>query len=164
VGRMRVRELSGKFDESLIGGQDLDWMLRTARRRALGFDMTPSVLFRGREPGSYDSLQHHRIGFDRQVFLRHAVPEWRIWGSPLAFSRAYSGTLMHFFVYFSEAAYERAGRGQRGDAIKAMRIALSVFPMRGAFHFIKPGTTLQRALLRVLRPPRRDPAASASAE
>ena len=164
VGRMRVRELSGSFDPALAGGQDLDWMLRTARRRTLGFVQAPCILFRSRAPGTYDLLQRARIGFDRRVFFRHAVPEWRIWSSPLHFSRAYSGTLMHFYDYFSEAAEQRALQGRRGEAIKAMWIAVSVFPMRGAYHFIKPRTTMQRALLTTLRPRTRSTPPPLSAE
>jgi glycosyltransferase involved in cell wall biosynthesis len=154
VGRIRVRELSGEFDQKLIGGQDLDWMLRTARRRTLGFTQTPCVLFRGRDPGTYDLLQHRRIGFDRKVFLRHALPEWRVWRSPAKLARAYSGTLMHFYVYFSDAAAERAANGRRGEAFKAMRIAFGVFPLRGMYHLVKPRTSMQRALVRILAPPR----------
>jgi glycosyltransferase involved in cell wall biosynthesis len=149
VGHMRVREWSGSFDPFFVGGQDLDWMLRTARRRSLGFVDVPCVLFRSRAPGTYDSLQSRRIGYDRVVFFRHAIPEWRIWRNPIQFMRAYSGTLRHFYVYFTEAAEERAMRGLKGDAVKAMLIALSVFPLRGVYHLFRP-SPMRRALVSVL--------------
>lgn len=150
VGHMRVREWSGPFDPFLLGGQDLDWMLRTARRRALGFVDVACVLFRSRAPGSYDNLQSRRIGYDRFVFLRHAVPEWRIWKDPLEFLRAYSGTLRHFYNYFTEAAEERSTRGRKGEALKAMLVAIRIFPLRGTYHLFRP-TPMRRALANVFR-------------
>jgi len=151
VGHMRVRDWSGPFDPFLVGGQDLDWMLRTARRRSLGFVDVPCVLFRSRAPGTYDTLQSRRIGYDRFVFFRHAVPEWRLWKTPAQFMRAYSGTLRHFYVYFTEAAEERAARGRKGEALKAMLTALSVFPLRGAYHLFRP-TPMRRAFANMFRP------------
>ncbi|WP_374575513.1 glycosyltransferase family 2 protein [Phenylobacterium sp.] len=145
VVRRGVRELVGEFDLVLLGGQDLDWMLRIARRRVLGFQKTACILFRGRPPGSYDALQHRRIAFDRKVFLRHATPEWRIWPSAIGFFRAYSGTMRHFYIYFSEAAEVRAKRGLRREAFKAMRIAAGVLPVRALVHVFTP-SPMQRAL------------------
>ncbi|MEP7209471.1 MAG: glycosyltransferase family A protein [Alphaproteobacteria bacterium] len=137
VARASVRDAIGEFDLALLGGQDLDWLLRIARRRSLVFQMTTCLLFRGRSPGSYDALQYRRIRFDRRVFLRHAVPEWRVWKSPQAMSRAYSGTMMHFYTYFAEAAEARSRRGDRLGALRAIGIAASVFPLRSAFHLLK---------------------------
>jgi glycosyltransferase involved in cell wall biosynthesis len=151
VGHMRVREWSGAFDPFLVGGQDLDWMLRTARRRALGFVDVPCVLFRSRAPGTYDSLQSRRIGYDRFVFFRHALPEWRLWKNPMQLMRAYSGTLRHFYTYFTEAAEDRAARGRKGDALKAILTAFSVFPLRGAYHLFRR-TPMRRALANIFRP------------
>jgi glycosyltransferase involved in cell wall biosynthesis len=136
LARISVREKIGEFDETLIGGEDLDWLLRIARKRRLGFVSTPCILFRGRPSGSYDSLQRTRIGYDRRVFFRHALPEWRIWRSPLDFSKAYSGTLMHFYKYFVDAAVARAERSERQAALRAIATALGVFPLRGAYHLI----------------------------
>src|SRR5262249_34178611 len=99
VARAHVRETFGEFDEGLIGGQDLDWLLRISRRHKLGYVAIPCLLFRGRPDGTYDSLQLRRAGYDRKVFFRHAIPEWRIWSSPRDFMRAYAGTLMHFYQY-----------------------------------------------------------------
>lgn len=160
VARARIRDLAGEFDPKLLGGQDLDWMLRIARKRTLGLAMTPCVMFRGRAPGTYDSLQFRRIGFDRIVFLRHALPERRLWKNPFGLMRAYSRTLWHFYVYFSEAAEDRARRGRRGEALKAIGVAISVFPFRGLFHLIKPGATLQRALFAALALARPAPSAT----
>jgi glycosyltransferase involved in cell wall biosynthesis len=126
----------GYFDESLIGGEDLDWLLRIARRHALGFCPVPSVLFRSRPRGTFDALQRQRVGFDRLVFLRHAIPEWRIWGSPMAFSRAYSATLMQFYKYFAAAALERASLGKRRAALRAIWDAAGVFPLRAVYHLV----------------------------
>jgi glycosyltransferase involved in cell wall biosynthesis len=136
VARTAVRSTIGEFDEALIGGEDLDWLLRLARKRRLGFVSTPCNLVRGRPLGSFDSLQRIRIGYDRRVFFRHALPEWRIWRSPLDFSKAYSGTLMHFYNYFVDAAVLRAERGERREALRAIATALGVFPLRGAYHLV----------------------------
>ena len=116
VVRRRVRDLVGLFDETLIGGEDLDWQLRIARRRTLGYVETPCMLFRGRAHGTYDAIQYDRLAYDRLVFFRHSVPEWRIWPSPLAFLRAYQGTLQHFYWYFVTIMIAAASRGQKRRA------------------------------------------------
>jgi glycosyltransferase involved in cell wall biosynthesis len=138
VARITVRESIGEFDEDLIGGEDLDWLLRLARPHRLGFVGTPCILFRGRPAGSFDALQRRRIRYDRRVFLRHALPEWRVWRSPLDFSKAYSGTMMHFYTYFVDAAVERAARGERKEALHAIATAFRVFPLRAAYQLIAP--------------------------
>jgi glycosyltransferase involved in cell wall biosynthesis len=154
VARIAVRDRIGEFDEELIGGEDLDWLLRMARPHRLGFVATPCILFRGRPPGSYDALQRKRIGYDRRVFFRHAIPEWRIWTSPIDFSRAYSGTLMHFFRYFVDAAVARAARGERLQALRAIATALSIFPIRTAYHLVAP-RPLRKAFWASIAPRRR---------
>jgi glycosyltransferase involved in cell wall biosynthesis len=145
VARARVREAIGMFDPILIGGQDLDWMLRIARTRRLGFARVPVVYFRGRPGGTEDALQLRRIRFDRKVFFRHAVPEWRIWGSPLEFAKAHNNTLGHFYRYFSEAAAERAAAGQRGYALRTAFTAVSILPFRAAGDLFRT-SALRRAL------------------
>jgi glycosyltransferase involved in cell wall biosynthesis len=152
VARASIREKIGSFDLALLGGQDLDWLLRIARRRTLGFAHTPCILFRGRPPGSYDKLQYRRIAFDRRVFLRHAVREWRIWKSPVAFARAHSRTMNHFYLYFADAAEKRAQRGERGGALRAAWIATSVFPLRALKDLFVGPNPLRRGLLGAFRP------------
>jgi glycosyltransferase involved in cell wall biosynthesis len=149
--RIGVREEIGEFDEALIGGEDLDWLLRIARKHRLGFIATPSIFFRCRPLGSYDALQRKRVGYDRRVFFRHSLPEWRIWRSPLDFSKAYAGTLGHFYGYFVGAAVERAERGHRCAALRAIASAVSIFPLRGAYHLIAP-RPLRKALWASLVP------------
>ena len=138
IARTTVRNTIGDFDETLIGGEDLDWLLRLARRNRLGFVATPCLLFRQRPPGSYDTLQRNRVRYDRRVFLRHALPEWRIWRSPLDFSAAYRGTLWHFYAYFVEAAVQRATRGEYCNALRAIATAFGIFPLRTAYHLVAP--------------------------
>jgi glycosyltransferase involved in cell wall biosynthesis len=149
--RIRVREEIGEFDEALIGGEDLDWLLRIARKHRLGFIASPSIFFRCRPLGSYDALQRKRVGYDRRVFLRHGLPEWRIWKSPLDFSKAYAGTLMHFYQYFVGAAVERAERGDRRGALRAIASAVSILPLHGAWHLVAP-RPLRKALWASLIP------------
>lgn len=136
VVRAKVRDAIGVFDEELIGGEDLDWLLRLARRDKLTVVHTESVLFRGRPLGSYDALQLKRSHYDRKVFLRHAVPEWRIWESPSQFFNAYYGTLRHYYRYFVDLALRHAARGERWKALRAIWCAFRVFPMRTVYHLL----------------------------
>jgi glycosyltransferase involved in cell wall biosynthesis len=136
LARMRVREEVGEFDETLIGAEDWDWFLRIARRHELGYVEVPGILFRGRLPRSSDALQWKRVNYCRRVFLRHSLASWQIWRSPLEFSKAYTGTLKHLYMYFFEAAVERATGGNRGPALRAVVAALGIFPLRGTYHLI----------------------------
>jgi hypothetical protein len=151
VCRAGIHKLIGEFDATLVGGQDLDWLLRIARRRKLGYAHVPSVLFRARRFGTYDALQLMRVGYDRRVFFRHAIPEWRIWPSPRAFTRAYSGTLMHFYDYFVGAATTRSEHGQRMATLSAIAGAFRVFPLRATYHLLAP-RPLRRALMLSMLP------------
>lgn len=145
IVRASVREKSGYFDSKLIGGEDLDWLLRLAKRHALGFVKVPCILYSLRPVGEYDALQKLRVGYDRKVFRRHAHRMWRIWRSPFEYMRAYSNTLMHFYRYFSDAALLRASRGERWRALGAIWNALGVFPLRGMKHLVVR-SPLRRAL------------------
>jgi glycosyltransferase involved in cell wall biosynthesis len=155
LARTAVREAIGEFDETLIGGEDLDWLLRLARKHRLGFIAQPCLLFRLRPQGSYDALQRNRIRYDRRVFLRHALPEWRIWSSPLDFANAYSGTLWHFYQYFVDAAIERAARGERYSSFRAIATAFGIFPLRATYHLIAP-RPLRKAFWTAILPARRE--------
>lgn len=137
VVRASALETIGMFDEKLIGGEDLDWLLRFARRHKLAAVQTKSVLFRGRTLGSCDQLQLDRSRYDRKVFLRHAVPEWRIWRSPLDMWRAHYGTLKHFYRYFVDCAVRSSARGDRLQALRAIWCAMQVFPLRTVYHLFK---------------------------
>lgn len=137
VARAHVYQAIGGFDERLIGGEDLDWLLRLARQNKLAVVLTESVLFRGRPLGTFDKLQLDRSRYDRKVFFRHAVPEWRIWQSPKKFWLAYYGTLKHFYRYFVDAAARRAARGERLAALEAIWCAFQVFPLRTVYHLVK---------------------------
>lgn len=154
VARREAVQRVGAFDEGLIGGEDLDWLLRFAREHKLTVVQSESVLFRGRPLGAYDKLQLLRSRFDRRVFLRHAIPEWRIWKSPDEFFRAYYGTLKHYYRYFVDAAARRAARGQRGAALQTIWYAFQVFPIRTIYHLVK-WRRLRLAFLGAVLPRRR---------
>lgn len=130
VCRGNARSAYGLFDLALLGGQDLDWMLRIAGASKLAFLQMPAVYVRVRPPGSYDELNKKRVGFDRKVFFRHAPRSPRIWGSPVEVLRAYTGTLKHFYAYFRDAMEERAESGDAKGARSAFWGAMKVFPMR----------------------------------
>jgi glycosyltransferase involved in cell wall biosynthesis len=151
IARSNIIKQIGLFDESLTGGEDLDWLLRIARRRNLGFVSVPSMLFRTKPHGEYDALYRQRAYFDRAVFFKHALPEWRIWKTPRKFLQAYTGTLSFFFWYFNSVALEHAQRGDRKAALKAIGSAYYVFPLRALYYTIS-GKNLQKALCLVLFP------------
>jgi glycosyltransferase involved in cell wall biosynthesis len=149
IARGSICEQIGLFDDGLIGGEDLDWLLRTARRRKLGFASVPSMLFRTRPYGVYDALYRQRAYFDRVVFLKHALAEWRIWKTPRRFFQAYTGTLSFFFWYFNSVALEYAQRGNKKAALKAIGSAYCVFPLR-AFYYTISAKDLRKALFLIL--------------
>ena len=130
VVRARVRETIGFFDEELIGGQDWEWQLRIARSHAVGFVAQPCVLFSQRETGAYDELQLRRVSFARRIFFRHAIPEWRLWNSPIAFARSYFAVMNHFFLYFVDTSLCLAKNGKRSAALRAIWRAFAILPPR----------------------------------
>jgi glycosyltransferase involved in cell wall biosynthesis len=150
VVRARVRESIGFFDEQLIGGQDWDWQLRIARTHDVGFVAEPCVLFRQRPTGAHDELQAKRISFARRIFFRHAIPEWRLWSSPIDFVRSYFGIMENFFNYFAGTALARAQNGERSAALKAIWRAFAVFPTR-AIRLLFSQSPLKDALVIALK-------------
>lgn len=146
VVRARVRETVGFFNEDFIGGQDWDWQLRIARQHGVGFVRQPCVLFSQRETGSYDSLQLRRAKFTRRIFWKNAIPEWRVWASPIAFARSYFGVTDHYFFYFSETALDHANKGERLAAICAIWHAFVMFPSR-ALRKLLSDSSLRDALV-----------------
>jgi glycosyltransferase involved in cell wall biosynthesis len=146
VVRARVRETVGFFDEDLIGGQDWDWQLRIARQHGVGFVQQPCVLFSQRETGTYDSLQLRRAKFTRRIFLKHAIPEWRAWASPIAFARSYFEVTAHYFFYFAETALDHANKGERWLAVCAIWRAFEMFPSR-ALRKLLSDSSLKDALM-----------------
>ena len=151
VVRASVAREVGLFDEALLGDQDWDWQLRIARRRKVGFTPTPGVLFRQRPQGSFDKLRMRRLGFARKVFLRHALPSWRVFGHPLGILKGYTLSIRQYFDYFVDAAVVRAHAGDRKQALAAIFGAFRVFPARTLFHLVmKP--RLRGAALRSILP------------
>jgi glycosyltransferase involved in cell wall biosynthesis len=158
--RASVAKAVGLFDEALLGDQDWDWQLRLARRRKVGFTPTPGVLFRQRAPGSFDKLRMMRLGFARKVFLRHALPEWRVFGHPLGIMKGYTLSIRQYFDYFVDAAVDRARMGDRKQARAAIGGAFRVFPARTLFHLaLKP--RLRGAALRSILPGKPQPTGTA---
>jgi hypothetical protein len=163
VVRARVRESIGFFDEELIGGQDWEWQLRIARSHGVGFVAQPCVLFRQRATGAYDELQLKRVSFARRIFFRHAIPEWRLWSSPIAFARSYFGVMDHFFFYFVETSLNLAKNGERWSALRAIRHALTIFPPR-AVRMLLSESPLREALVIALRGVKTDKAPARRSE
>jgi glycosyltransferase involved in cell wall biosynthesis len=145
VIRASISQSLGEFQWAYDQAEDVDWFLRLARRRKVAFVETACILFRGRASGSFDAIQRKRIKAGRRVFFRHAIPEWRIWKSPRMFFRAYTSRLIHFYIYFADAAETRSAQGLRGEALGAMLAAGSVFPLRAVVNLFKP-SPMHRAL------------------
>jgi glycosyltransferase involved in cell wall biosynthesis len=156
--RASVRGAVGPFDVSLLGDQDWDWQLRVARRRQTAYIADACVLFRQRPPGTFDALRFRRLGFGRRVFLRHAVPERRVWPSFRAMTESYRDVLWHYYEYFVEAAVERAEKGEPG-VWRAIWGAWRTFPLRTTYQLIAP-KPLRRAMLSALFGNRRTPVAN----
>jgi glycosyltransferase involved in cell wall biosynthesis len=151
VARRSAVEQIGYFDTGLIGGQDLDWLLRLATKNRLGFVKAPCILFRGRAPGTSDALQRMRIGFDRQVFLRHGLPiGLRLWKSPLGMVRAYHKTLFHYYRYFEAQAIRRAKDGTLAEVAHALATPALYLPLL-LFPEIVRNTRLRAVLLAAAR-------------
>src|SRR5262249_27525735 len=113
------------------------------------------VLFRQRPPGSYDALRLRRLGFGRRVFLRHALPEFKVWGSVNGLLNSYRDVMWQYYDYFSSAAAERAEIGApRADIQRVVWGAFRTFPLRATFHVIAP-KPLRRAFWSTLLPSRR---------
>ncbi|MGU3537477.1 glycosyltransferase family 2 protein [Methylobacterium sp. A54F] len=150
VGTLVVRrsayEAIGLIDERLIFGSDHDWQLRFARRRTFAFIPVLGVMLRGRPFGSFTALQIRRQRYDRLIFLRHSLPEWRVWRSPRAFLQAYAGTLQHFYWYFVATAEQAGERGERTEVLNAVRGAIMVFPIRAIYHLFRRAK-LRRAMM-----------------
>lgn len=163
VVRARVRETIGFFDEELIGGQDWEWQLRVARSHGVGFVAQPCVLFRQRPTGAYDALQLKRVAFARRIFFRHAIPEWRLWSSPIAFARSYFGVMSHFLVYFVETSLNLAKHGKRSAALRAIWHAFAIFPSR-AVRMLLSESPLRDALVTALRGVKADKASTRRTE
>jgi hypothetical protein len=158
IVRASVRDAVGPMDLSLLGDQDWDWQLRLARRRKTTYLKLPCVLFRQRPPGSYDALRFRRLGYARKVFLRHALPEWRVFGSPKAILHSYRDVVWQYFEYFRDAAVARAASGaDRTEIWRAVWGAFRALPLRTAWNLVGP-RPLRRAFFATLAP--RRPAAS----
>jgi hypothetical protein len=136
--RASAAKAVGLFDEELLGDQDWDWHVRLARRRRLGFAAEHCVLFRQRPPGTFDELRLRRLRFARQVFFRHAWAERALWNDWRGVLDAYREVLWQYYVYFTEAAAERARAGDRKAARRAIWGAFRTFPLRATYHLVAP--------------------------
>ena len=133
VARASIRDTVGYFDESLLGDADWDWQLRIAKTKKIGFVPVRCVLFRQRTvTDNEDALQARRVPYTRKIFLRHALPEMRRWPSPFAWIRSYGRTLWPYYRYFARAAQDRAERGDKLGATKAILHAVRIGPARAA--------------------------------
>ena len=155
IVRASVREAVGAFDVALLGGQDWDWQLRVARRRKTAYIADPCVLFRQRAPGTFDALRLQRLGCGRRVFLRHALPELRVWPGLRAIARSYRDVLWQHYAYFVEAAVDRAEKGEPG-VWRAIWGAWRTFPLRTTYQLIA-STPLRSAMQTALMPHCRAP-------
>jgi glycosyltransferase involved in cell wall biosynthesis len=146
VARMAVRDRVGYFERSEDPAEDVDWFLRLARTRAVGFQDTASILFRGRPAGTFDKTNRERVKAGRRVFLKHALAEWRIWRTPKDFFRGYRSRLVHFFIYFSDSAKVHGRAGRFVSALIGTLDAAYIFPVRTILRLVVPGPV--RGLLR----------------
>ena len=129
----------GLMDESLIGDSDWDWQLRVARNGRVGFIDTPCVLFRQRDPGSFDQLQLTRQKYTKRIFRRHAFlsrerPFQRLGASRIY--RAYAGAVWQYFDYFCTHAVQRSKSGDFEGARYALFSAFLTLPHVATARFV----------------------------
>ncbi|WP_414463175.1 glycosyltransferase family 2 protein [Hyphomicrobium sp. DY-1] len=138
----------GLMDESLIGDSDWDWQLRIARNGRIGLVKMPCVLFRQRDPGSFDQLQRTRQKYTKRIFRRHAFlsrqpPLERLTARKVY--RAYLGSVWQYFDYFCGQAVKRSTAGEFKGARHALFGAFVTLPHVTAVRLIRP-TALRAAL------------------
>jgi hypothetical protein len=149
VVRGDVARALGLMDEGLIGDSDWDWQLRVTRSYKTGFTPTPSVICRGRPPGSYDELQQKRLRYTRRIFWRHVRRNLGRWPTPVHLLRSYYGALDTYYYYWVQAASDRATAGDLAGARRAIRQALALNPLRAIRTVLRPGRlrfAVQRAV------------------
>lgn len=130
----------GLMDESLIGDSDWDWQLRIARNGKIGLIAAPCVLFRQRDPGSFDQLQRTRQKFTKRIFRRHAflsrqAPFQRL--GLAAIYKAYAGSVWHYFDYFCTHAVQRSIAGEYAGARSALFGAFLTLPHVAISRFLR---------------------------
>ncbi|WP_409560535.1 glycosyltransferase family 2 protein [Hyphomicrobium sp. MC8b] len=130
----------GLMDETLIGDSDWDWQLRIARNARIGFVEIPCVLFRQRDPGSFDQLQRTRQKFTKRIFRRHAflsrrAPFQRL--RPSTIYRAYAGAAWQYFDYFCTHAVQRSNSGEHAGARHALFGAFLTLPHVALSRFVR---------------------------
>ena len=138
VVRGDVARQCGLMDETLIGDSDWDWQLRLTKAHKTAFTPTPSVVCRGRPPGSYDHIQLQRLPHTRRIFWRHARSALNRWPTPVHLLRSYFGALETYYNYFVNAASDRACEGEFALARQAIRQAFALNPTRAIRAMIAP--------------------------
>lgn len=149
VMRAPARARHGMFDLDLISGQDIDFIVRFALRRALVFLPMPVIYFRERPFGTYNELQLMRLSYARRIFWRYARGTWRLWPHPLAFFCAYAGAQIHFYYYFCEQARRSSELDDRRGVMNATGNAFKVLPLHTARDLWRR-TPLRRAFFKAL--------------
>ena len=130
----------GLMDPGLIGDSDWDWQLRFAVADKVAFIKVPAILFRGRKPGSSDTLQWRRFYYTTKIFLRHAIPHWRRLGGPLKAVSAHTKCVSYYYHYFCDAAASRVHTGDRRGAWRAIARALAISPAYAVHDLLKPSS------------------------
>jgi glycosyltransferase involved in cell wall biosynthesis len=138
VVRGAVARECGLMDEALIGDSDWDWQLRLTKTYKTAFTATPSVLCRGRPPGSYDEIQLLRLPYTRRIFWRHARSALNRWPTPVHLLRSYFGAVETYYNYFVNAASDRVERGDFVLARRAVRQAFALNPTRALRSMTRP--------------------------
>lgn len=137
VVRTAVRESVGLFDPALLGDQDWDWHLRLALHHQVGFVPTPSVLFRQRPKGSFDTLQWRRLGFMRRVLCRTLANAGRHRPSLRLIIRIVMRHHGMYYQYFKESAATHLAVGEQREAWLALARAVASSPPHAARDMVR---------------------------
>ncbi len=129
VVRAEVQREIGGFDPALVGDEEWDWLLRTARRYQIGRIEQPVVLYRTRSHG-FEELMWRRMPDTLRVFRRHTREG--DWALRLKRERILWAHRGWYAASFLDDARWYARAGDRARALRCLQYAVRASPLHTA--------------------------------